>query len=143
MPINSRPLGPGTLTLGTGTPLEVSSQLTACKVTPSETVETAERLKVLSGETKGGNSSPTYAYVLEGNFLQDDPGASSVVDYSWDNAGELVDFEFVPSTEGGRIVSGQLTPVPLTIGGDEVDGPDMSSDFAWRIDGTPDRSTVV
>lgn len=142
MPINSRPLGPGTLTLGTGA-LAVESQLTACKVTPSETVETAERVKVLSGETKGGNSSPSYSFVLEGTFLQDDPGVSSVVDFSWDNMGELVPFVFVPSTAGTREVSGNLTPVPLTIGGDEVDGADMTSDFTWRIDGTPDRGTVT
>ncbi len=142
MPINSRPLGPGTLTLGSG-PLSVESQLTACKVVPAESVETAERIKVLSGETKGGNESASYAFTLQGSFLQDDPGAASVVDWSWDNMGTEQPFEFTPSTAGERVVSGELVPVPLQVGGDEVDGPDMSADFTWRIVGTPDRSTVT
>jgi hypothetical protein len=141
MPINSRPLGPGTLTLGAGA-LEVSSQLTSCTLTPSESVETAERVKVLSGESKGGNESASYAFVLEGTFLQDDPGAASVVDWSWDTMGTPQPFVFVPSTAGGREVTGTLTPVPLAIGGDEVDGADMSSDFTWRVTGTPELGTV-
>lgn len=141
MPINSRPLGPGTLTLGSGA-MAVESQLTACKVTPSESVETGDTIKVLSGETKGGNESAEYTFVLEGSFLQDDPGVGSVVDWSWDNMGDPQDFTFVPNTAGGREVSGQLVPVPLAIGGDEVDASDMSSDFTWRIVGTPTRDVL-
>lgn len=136
MAISSRPLGPGTLALG-AVPLSVESQLTACKVTPSESVETVTPTKVLSGETKGGSATPVLSYVLEGTFLQDDPGAASVVDFSWDNAGELVDVVFTPSTAGARVVTGQVWVVPLAIGGDEVDGPDMSSDFSWRFDEAP------
>lgn len=141
MAISSRPLGPGTLTLGAGA-LAVQSQLTACKVVPSESVETAERTKVLSGETKGGNESASYSYTLQGTFLQDDPGVASVVDWSWANEGTAQDVVFTPSTEGGRVVTGELYPVPLQIGGDEVDGPDMSSDFTWRFVDKPVLSTL-
>lgn len=136
MPINSRQLGPGTLTLGAAA-LAVESQLTKAKVTPSEEVETAERVKVLSGESKGGATSASYTFVLEGTFLQDDPGVASVVDWSWDNMGTEQPFVFVPNTAGAREVTGTLVPVPLAIGGDEVDGPDMASDFTWRIIDTP------
>lgn len=138
--ISTRKLGPGQLELGAA-PLEVNAQLTACKVTPSETVNATDPVKVLSGEQLDGEESATYAYALEGSFLQDDPGAASVVDWSWANAGTEQPFRFVPNDAGGREVAGTLTPVPLTIGGDEVDTR-MSSDFTWRIKGTPDMGTV-
>lgn len=140
MPISSRKLGPGQLELGAAA-LEVNAQLTGCKVTPSENVTTGEAIKVLSGERLEGDDDVTHAFVLEGNFLQDDPGVASVVDWSWANAGTPQEFRFVPNDVGTREVSGILTPVPLTVGGDEVDAR-MSSDFTWRITGTPVLGTV-
>lgn len=138
MTIHARKLGPGTLTLGpVGTPLEVSSQLTGCKVTPSESVASTEARKVLSGEVLAGSETATFSYVLSGNFLQDTGEVSSVVDWSWAQAGTEQDFVFVPSTAGGSSISGILYPVPLEIGGDEVDAAEMASDFTWRIKGTP------
>lgn len=141
MPISSRQLGPGTLTVGAAA-MAVSSQLTGCKITPSESVETTgERTKVITGETLEPTESASYTFTLEGNFLQDDPGAASVVDWSWDNMGTEQPFVFVPNTEGGREVSGILTPVPLQIGADETDER-MASDFSWRIKGTPVRAVL-
>lgn len=140
MPISTRKLGPGQLELG-ATPLEVNAQLTGCKVTPSESVSSTDAIKVLSGEQLEGDDDATYTFVLEGTFLQDDPGVSSVVDWSWNNMGTEQPFRFVPNDAAAREVSGILTPVPLTIGGDEVDAR-MSSDFTWRIKGTPDLDTV-
>jgi hypothetical protein len=142
MPINSRKLGPGTLTLGAGA-LAVSSQLSACRLKTAESVSSSgERLKALSGETKDSTTEDaTYARTLEGNFWQDDPGASSVVDWSWDNEGTEQPFTFVPNTEGGRQVAGVLVPVALDLGGDDTD-TDMASDFTWRIIGDVDRSVL-
>lgn len=140
MPISSRKLGPGQLELGAGA-MEVSAQLTGCKVTPSESVTTSDALKVLSGETLAGDETASYAFTLEGTFLQDDPGVASVVDWSWDNMGTEQAFRFVPSDASTREVSGTLTPVPLTIGGDEVDAR-MTADFTWRIKGTPDMGVA-
>jgi hypothetical protein len=143
MPINSRKLGPGTLTLGSG-PLSVESQLTACAVRVAESVSTTgERIKVLSGETKDGTvETPDYAFTLAGTFLQDDPGATSVVDWSWDNMGTEQPFVFVPNTAGGRRVTGTLVPFGLDIGADEVDGEDMASDFTWRLTEEPERDVL-
>lgn len=140
MPISSRKLGPGQLELGAAA-LEVNAQLTGCKVTPSENVSTTEAIKVLSGDQLDGDDTVTHAFVLEGNFLQDDPGVASVVDWSWANAGTEQDFRFVPSDAGTREVSGTLVPVPLAVGGDEVDAR-MTADFTWRIKGTPDMGVV-
>ncbi len=137
MPISSRKLGPGSLELGAA-PLEVNAQLTSCKVSPSETVNSTDRVKVLSGEELAPEETAEFAFILEGTFLQDDPGAASVVDWSWTNRGTEQPFSFVPNDAAGRTVSGTLYPVPLTIGGDEVDGPQMTSDFSWRIKGDPD-----
>ena len=143
MPINSRKLGPGTLTLGAGA-MAVASQLSKCRLNVAESVTTeGEKLKALSGETKDGTTETAeFAYTLEGTFWQDDPGVASVVDWSWDNAGSPEPFVFVPNTEGGRRVTGTLYPVPLSIGGDDVDATDMASDFTWRIDGEPVRDTL-
>lgn len=136
MPIKARKLGPGQLELGAGA-MEVNAQLKACKVTPTESVETTDSIKVLSGEVLEGDESATYAFALEGTFLQDqDAAVAGVVDWSWTNMGTEQAFRFVPSDAGGREVNGTLVPVPLTIGGDEVDTY-MTSDFTWRIKGTP------
>jgi hypothetical protein len=143
MPINSRKLGPGVLTLGTGA-MAVESQLTKARLNISESVtQSGEKLKVLSGETKDGTSETIdYAFTLDGTFLQDDPGVASVVDWSWDNAGTEQPFVFVPNTAGMREVSGTLVPVHLSIGGDDIEETDMASDFTWRIKGEPTRGTV-
>lgn len=134
MPIKSVVLGPGTLTLGTG-PLDVSAQLTSCRVNPSENVTTGDAVKVLSGEELQADESVDFTYTLEGNLLQD-LDAAGVVDWSWAEAGTEQEFTFVPNTAEGRQVSGILKPVPLAIGGDEVERR-MASDFTWRCVGTP------
>lgn len=135
MPIKSRKLGPGSLTLGSGA-LQVNAQLSACKITPTENVETGDDIKVLSGETLDGDESVTYDFVLEGTFLQDYGEVASVVDWSWTQAGTVQDFEFVPNDVAARSYTGELVPVYLTVGGDEVDTTSQS-DFVWRIKGTP------
>lgn len=138
MPINANDLGPGLLTLGTGSPLDVSAQLTGCKITPTEVAPTTtDAVKVLSGESLAGSTgAPTFTYVLEGTFLQD-LNVGGVVALSWADAGEEVDFTYEPNSALGASVEGTLVLVPLTIGGDEVDAGPMDSDFSWRIVGTP------
>ena len=135
MPINRTKLGPGTLTLGAGA-MEVNAQLTSCAVVPAETVDTGDTIKVLSGETLAPDETATYAYTLEGTFLQDLGAVSSVVDWSWANKGTPQVFTFTPNTAAGTVVDGTLVPVPLRIGGDEVDAT-MTADFTWRIQGEP------
>lgn len=137
MPINTTKLGPGTLTLGAGA-MEVNAQLTAASVVPSENVTTTDAIKVLSGEELAGDDSASYTFTLEGTFLQDLGAVSSVVDWSWTNMGTEQPFVFTPNTAAGVDVSGVLTPVPLRVGGDEVDAGPMASDFTWRIKGTPE-----
>lgn len=142
MPVVTTKLGPGSLTLGTGA-LEVNAQLTACQVNPTENVEETETIRVLSGETVDGTETATYAFTLSGSFLQDLGDVASVVAWSWTNMGTEQSFVFVPNTAAAQEVTGTLVPVPLTIGGDEVEAGPMSSDFTWRIKGTPEFGPVV
>jgi len=135
MPIQSHTLGPGLLVLGDG-PLDVSAQLTACEVVPAEEVTSTDAISVLSGERLEGDEEVTFRYTLEGTFLQD-LALAGVVSWSWANAGTPQAFRFVPDNAAARQVEGIVKPVPLRIGGDEV-GARMTSDFTWRIVGTPD-----
>lgn len=140
MPIKSRKLGPGSLTLGSGA-MQVNAQLSACKITPSENVEQGDAIKVLSMEVLEGDESVTHSFVLEGTFLQDYGDVASVVDWSWTNMGTEQDFVFIPNNDAERQYSGILVPVPLTVGGDEVDTT-STSDFQWRCKGTPVPAAV-
>lgn len=127
-------MGPGTLTLGAG-PLQVAGQITNCRVESSENVSTGDDLNFLDGTTELGDEDATYRFTLAGTLAQD-ISAAGVVDWSWTNKGTEQPFTFVPSTAVGRQVQGTLTPVPLTIGGEVKSKP--TSDFTWRIKGTPD-----
>lgn len=135
MPINSYKLGPGTLTLGSG-PLEVSAQVTACKITWEESLESTDAVPVLSGDELPGEDDATYKAKLEATFLQD-LALAGVVTWSWTNKGTEQAFDFVPNTVVGRAVSGTLVPVPLQVGGDEMKKR-PTADASWRIIGDPD-----
>jgi hypothetical protein len=133
MPIIANKLGPGTLTLGIG-PLAVEQQLTGCKLVPSETVETEDAIKVLSGDELAETSTESYSWTLQGEFLQD-LNTAGVVAWSWTNKGTEQAFVYEPN-DGGSSFTGTLKPVPLQVGGDEV-GKRMLSTFTWRVVGDP------
>ena len=132
MPIQSYLLGPGTLKLGTAGAFDVSAQVRACKVTPSETVTRVEAVPVLSGDELPASESATISSKLEGTFLQA-LEANGIVDYTWTNAGLEKDFEFVPSTDGDRVVSGTVRIVPIELGGDVSKTARPESPFSWSI----------
>jgi hypothetical protein len=134
MTILSYKLGPGTLTLGTG-PLDASAQVTAIRVVPEESVETAEAVDVLSGEQLAEEETASYKYKLTATFLQDTLAAAGLVAYTWDNAGASVPFKFAPNTPLDRQITGTLRVVPLEIGGDVKKR--NTSDWSVSIIGTP------
>jgi len=133
MPINQEKLGPGTLTLGAG-PLAVEQQLISCKLVPTENVETEEGIAVLSGDELAEETTETFSWTLQGEFLQD-LLAAGVVAYSWANKGVPVAFTFEPN-DGGASFTGTVKPVPLQVGGDEVKKR-MTASFTWRLVGDP------
>lgn len=135
MPIRSHQLGPGVLSLGAG-PLDVSLQVTACRIVPAENVTSTDPIKVLGGGELPGSESVSFTWTLEGTFLQDllDNG---VVAWSWDNAGTEQPFTFTPESAAAASFAGTCKPVPLQVGGDEVEGAPMTSDFTWRCSEAP------
>lgn len=135
MPIDSYKLGPGTFTLGVG-PLAAAAQVTSMRVVPAEEVKTFDAIPVLSGEEIEAEESASVRFTLEGTFLQG-LSVAGIVDFTWSNSGEEVPWEYVPNTVEGASVEGVVRVVPLVIGGDEVKAR-PTSDFTWRIIGTPD-----
>jgi hypothetical protein len=143
MPIVHDQLGPGVLTLGAG-PLDVSLQVTSCKLVTSENVARQEPIKVLGGDEIPASESVSFQQTLSGSFISD-LSAAGVVQWSHDNAGQDEPFSFVPNSARGRKVEGTLSPIPLDFGGDEVEGAPMSADFTWRVtgDGTTPGERVI
>lgn len=140
MPIKSFKMGPGTLRLGVAGVQDVSCQIRNCRVVPSENVTTTDDLVVLCGETLKGDSTATYTFTLEGTLVQD-IDAAGVVAYTWDNRGDEVPVEFIPSTTEGRKVTGTVRLVPLVIGGDVA--ARNTSDFTWSFTVDPVLAAVV
>jgi hypothetical protein len=130
MPAVSYKMGPGTFKLGTAGAFDVSCQVTNLIVAASENVESTDPIAVLCGETIDAEDTVTYSWTVSGKLVQD-ISATGVVDYTWDNKGTVVDFEFIPNTVGARKVTGEVRLVPLAVGGDVNSRP--TSDFEWVV----------
>lgn len=140
MTINVYDLGPGSLTIGTA-PLNIAGQLTNCRLETSESVTSTDAIPVLSGEELAGTDRVDFTHTLAGNLFQD-LDAAGVVAYSFAHAGEWVACVFTPSTAEGAVLTGQVSMVPITVGGDVTGtaakrGPNPRSDFSWRFRPTP------
>lgn len=133
MAIQSYVMGPGTFKLGAA-PLDVSAQVAALSVTASEKVKTTDPEPMLSGDDLTTPDVVTLEWKLTAKLVQD-LAAAGLVDYTWTNASDEVDFDFVPNTAGDRMVSGVVRLVPLAVGGDPKTRP--KSDVTWVIVGTP------
>lgn len=137
MPIGSYKMGPGTLSLGAGGDLlDVSLQVTNCRVEPAEEVKKTDAVPVLGGDEIPAEESGDLTYRLKGTFMQD-LAAAGVIAWTWQNAGEEHPFEFVPNTAAARAVNGTIRVVPLTIGGDVSKTERPKADFDWAIVGVP------
>lgn len=126
-------LGPGTLKVGpTASVMDVSCQIQNAVVAWS--ADTEDDLKVLCGDTVPG--ARTYSSTISGTMLEDlDTGG--FVDYTWTHKGETVDVEYVPNTDNGAMVVGQVVLDPLDVGSTDDFGTPMASDFEWTFVGDP------
>lgn len=132
MPIRSYKIKEGTLSLGSvGTTIDATAQVTEGLLEWEEAVE--DSLETLSGDTLEGDA--TYTAKLSGKVIQDleDGG---LTDFSWDNKGTIMPFEFTPATASGRVITGSLRMSPLAVGG-EVGTKGPTSDFEWQCIGEP------
>lgn len=137
----STPLGPGTLKIGKtgGTPateIDFSCQINNARISMSKDQD--DPVTKLCGTQTPGKI--TYTYSLSGNMDTDPGTADGIFQFSWDHAGEQVDFEFVPNTANGTAASGTLIIDPLDFGADDYGAP-LDSDFEWAITGKPAFST--
>lgn len=141
MPIQSYTLGDGQLILDDGTPFDISLQVTGCKITPSESVQSTDPVKVLGGGELAGDDIASYTYNLSGNLIQDIAPAG-VVEWTWAHEGEYVEATFIPSDAAARQWVGMVRVIPLVVGGDDV-GQKPRSDFDWRYQAKPVSSAVA
>ena len=139
MPINSYKLGPGEFTLGVA-PLDVSCQLAAISVVPTENVDTLDAVPVLCGDELPQEENASISWQLTGTMLQDIAPAG-VVAYTWANAGVEVPFVFVPNSVAAQEITATVRVVPLTVGGDVKTRP--TSDFTWSIIGAPTLGAIA
>lgn len=131
MPIKSFKVGPGELIFGEpGDVNEFSAQVTAATVEPS--VDTEDDVPVLSGEVLPGEDEETF--VLTGSGLQDIT-ATGFTTWTWENAGTVVPFIYIPHSETARQISGEIKVRRTNIGG-EVKAR-ATADFEFPIVGVP------
>lgn len=133
-------VGDGTLKLGPAGVKDISCQVEELAIDPSEVVKTTDARPVLCGGEIPKKDVATVDWKMVGKIVQD-LAAAGVVAYTWDNAGEELDFEFIPSTAGARKVTGVVRIVPIKLGGAVKTEP--NSDISWQIIGTPVLGDVV
>jgi hypothetical protein len=131
MPVKSYTVKEGTLTFGaSGTSMDATAQVTSCEVDWEEEVEDA--VPTLSGEELEGEA--TYTATLSGTFVQD-LTETGLIDWTWDNKGQIVPFTYVPSSAAGRSITGTVRVRPLKVGGEVKTKP--TADFEWTCIGEP------
>lgn len=138
MTINTTKIGPGVLTIAGTT---FAAQCSSADITPTENVDSTDKVDVLSGETLASVDTATYTYVFNATFLQDEgqPAASGIVGYSWANAGQTKAVVYTPNSAaaaGTKTWTMNCRIVPLKVGG-QVQQQAPTSDVSWAIIGTP------
>lgn len=133
--------GPGRLAIGSAesgsTLAEVSTRVTSIRLVPDVTEE--DDIPVLSGDTVAGDNETKFklAVALFSDFGMTE---DSFVERCYAERGRVVDFEFIPSSEHGRGVAGQLKLRPIEIGG-EV-GKHARPEVEFSVIGDPELITA-
>lgn len=123
--------GPGTLTFGGEVDkVDFSGQVSSIKIAPDSDEDDA--IDVLSGAQVPG--AIRFSSNLEATFLQDFDRQGCIA-WSWENAGETVEFEFIPSNAHGARFTGQVVVQPMEVGGDVR--KKNTSDIKWATVGLP------
>lgn len=126
-------LGPGTLHIGqTGTLLDISCNVNNAVIAAAKNQD--DSTTKLCGTVVPGAVS--YDYTLGGNVDTDIGAATGFFALTQDQAGQQVDFEFVPNTDAVTKAVGKCILDPLDFGGDETTQT-MASDFEFAIVGKP------
>ena len=122
-------LGPGTLKIGlTATPIDVSCLVNNAKIEPNITAGDVK--KMLCGTSK--SAPDEIDYVLSANVDVDAGLPDGFFALCNDHIGEVVDFEFTPSTAVGTTATGTLKLAPLAFGADNQ-GDYLNSDLEFAL----------
>lgn len=126
-------LGPGTLKFGaTGSQIDVSCNVNNAVIAAEK--EEGDSTTKLCGTVIPGAVS--FTYVLSGNIDTDIGSGSGFFALTQTQAGNQIDFEFVPNTAAISKAVGKVVLVPLDFGGDES-GEFMTSDFEFTVVNKP------
>jgi hypothetical protein len=137
MPAKTYKLGPGSLVLGeTGTPLEISCQITA--ITLEFETDAEDDVPTLCGDVVPGDE--TESGTMTGTMYQD-LYTGGIGEYSWTNAGTVQPFTFIPNSDLAADFTGEVKVRRLNIGGDVKTSP--TTDFEWPLVGIPAPTWAV
>lgn len=128
MPPETFKIKDGTFVVGAGD-TAFAQQLRSASVVPSENVTEEEDIEVLSGDVVEGEDTVDFEFVLNAKVLQD-LSAAGFVAWSYTNKGTWQPFTLQPRGTVNRAVSGEVSVVPITIGGDVK--ARAESDLSWR-----------
>lgn len=129
MPIIQSKLKNGTLTIG-GT--SFATQASNVTLTP-DTSEDGDTLEVLSGDTILPEERT--AWTLNLGLIQDFTSPAGLIQYSYDNAGDVVAFSWKPDGADAFTVTGSVKVRPIELGGDV--GARLTTSAEWPCQGTP------
>jgi hypothetical protein len=124
-------LGPGTLKIGqTAGLIDASCLVNNAAIEPNVTA--GDTKTMLCGTQKSAPDEIEWA--LSGNVDVDAGKPDGLFALCNDHAGEVVDFEFTPSTAVGTTATGQLKLAPLKFGADNQ-GDYLNSDIEFALIG--------
>ncbi len=136
MPVTDSRQGPGTLTLGDTTPLDVTCQASNVRLVPEAEEE--------DGTATLCDPKPapqlTTSWSLQGTAIQDWELAATTgfVEYARTHDGETVAFEWVPNTDVGVTYAGSCQIRAVEIGGDV--GVQNTTDWEFPVVGALTRT---
>lgn len=123
--------GPGTLTFGDEADrVDFSAQVSKVVISPDDDADDA--IDVLNGDQVPGEIR--FSAQLEADFLQDFD-KNGCIAWSWENAGEVKTFEFIPALAHDARFTGQVVVKPMEVGGDVR--KKNSSSIKWDTLGLP------
>lgn len=132
MAINTpQKLGPGHLRFGAlGSGQEFGSLTTKTTIEPD--VKEEEPVALLDGSyyVDPGEILGT----LKGTFYQD-YGLTGLTAWTWQHAGQVMEFEFKPRSDSAMTISGKCKIKPVTVGGDSLKA--NTADFEFSLTQSP------
>lgn len=130
MPVKTYKMGPGTLTLGTG-PLDVTCQVSKLQLETTENVQSTDPIPLLCDDDLETDDVVSLDHELVGTLVQD-LTTGGVVAWTWANAKTWQPFTFIPNNNLGAELTGEIRPIPMTIGGDVKTNPTAEIKWACR-----------